>query len=124
MTAMRKMRYDVTRGGERQKRETEESMRLTLAACGALAVLACSPPSSQAQTPAEFYKGKTIEIYIGSSVGGGYDVYARMLSRHISKYIPGNPIAVAKNMEGGGGVRLANFLFNAVPKDGTVIATF
>jgi tripartite-type tricarboxylate transporter receptor subunit TctC len=98
-------------------------MRLAVAAWGALAVLACPVPPAQAQTPAEFYKGKTVEIYIGTSVGGGYDAYARMLARHISKYIPGNPIAVAKNMEGGGGMRLANFLYNAAPKEGLVFAT-
>src|SRR5436305_2968426 len=99
-------------------------MRLALAACGALAVLACPPPPTQAQTAAEFYKGKTVEIYVGTSVGGGYDAYARMLARHIAKYIPGNPTVVPKNMEGGGGMRLANFIFNAAPKDGTVFATF
>src|SRR3954466_4334361 len=87
----------------------------------ALTSLAFSP--SHAQSPADFYRSKTVEIYIGTSVGGGYDAYARMLARHISKYIPGNPIAVPKNMEGGGGMRLANFLFNAAPKDGTAFAT-
>ena len=99
-------------------------LRPSLVACGVLsaAVLPLSP--SAAQAPGDFYKGKTVEIYIGTSVGGGYDAYARMLARHIGKHIPGNPTVVPKNMEGGGGMRLANFLFNAAPKDGTVFATF
>jgi hypothetical protein len=73
---------------------------------------------------AEFYKGKSIEVYIGTSGGGGYDAYARILSRHMSRHVPGNPVLVPKNMAGAGGMRLANFLFNAAPKDGTVIGTF
>src|SRR5205823_3437837 len=79
---------------------------------------------AHAQTPAEFYKGRSIDLYIGTSVGGGYDAYGRMLARHMSKYMPGNPTIVPKNMEGGGGMRLANFLYNAAPKDGTTFAIF
>jgi tripartite-type tricarboxylate transporter receptor subunit TctC len=84
----------------------------------------CSLTAAHAQTPAEFYKGKTIDVYVGTSVGGGYDAYARMLSRHMGRYMPGNPAFVPKNMEGGGGMRLANYLYNAAPKDGTAIGTF
>ena len=73
-----------------------------------------------AQSPAEFYRGKTVELYIGYSVGGGYDVYARLLARHMGKHIPGNPQVVPKNMEGAGSLRLTNWLFNIAPKDGTV----
>jgi tripartite-type tricarboxylate transporter receptor subunit TctC len=79
--------------------------------------------SACAQNPADFYRGKSLELYICSSVGGGYDAYARMLARHIGRFIPGNPTVVAKNMEGAGGLRLANFLYNAAPKDATAIAT-
>ena len=74
-----------------------------------------------AQTPAEFYKGKTVELYIAYSVGGGYDLYARLLARHLGKRIPGNPTVVPKNMEGAGGLRLANWLYQAAPRDGTVL---
>jgi tripartite-type tricarboxylate transporter receptor subunit TctC len=77
----------------------------------------------QAQTPAEFYKGKIVELDIGYSVGGAYDGYARMLARHMGKYIPGNPTIVPKNMTGAGSLRLANYLYNAAPKDGTVFGT-
>ena len=76
-----------------------------------------------AQTPADFYRGKSVELDIGFSVGGAYDVYARMLARHMSKYIPGNPTIVPKNVEGAGSMRLANYLYNAAPRDGTVIGT-
>jgi tripartite-type tricarboxylate transporter receptor subunit TctC len=76
-----------------------------------------------AQSPADFYKGKTVEFYIGYSVGGGYDLYARTIARHIGKHIPGNPTVVPKNMEGAGSLRLANWMFRVAPKDGNVIAT-
>jgi tripartite-type tricarboxylate transporter receptor subunit TctC len=58
-------------------------------------------PRAHAQAPAEFYRGKTDDLYIGTSVGGGYDAYARMLARHMGKYMPGNPTIAPKNMEGG-----------------------
>ena len=51
---------------------------------------------------AEFYKGKTVDLYIGYSVGGAYDLYARLLARHLGKHIPGNPTVLPKNMEGAG----------------------
>jgi tripartite-type tricarboxylate transporter receptor subunit TctC len=79
--------------------------------------------AAYAQSPAEFYRGKTIELDIGYSAGGAYDVYARTLARHIGKHIPGNPTVVPKNVEGAGSLRLANTLYNAAPKDGTVIGT-
>jgi tripartite-type tricarboxylate transporter receptor subunit TctC len=89
------------------------------AAAFALALLPAAP--AFAQTPAEFYKGRTVELYIAYSAGGGYDLYARMLARHLGRHIPGNPQVVAKNMEGAAGLRLANWLYNTAPRDGTVI---
>jgi len=86
--------------------------------------LAASPSLLCAQTASDFYKGKTVDLYIGTSVGGGYDAYARLLSRHMGRHVPGNPIFVPKNMEGGGGIRLANFLYNVAPKDGSTFGTF
>jgi tripartite-type tricarboxylate transporter receptor subunit TctC len=90
------------------------------AAVVALAACCCS---AQAQTPAEFYKGKQISLYIGYSVGGGYDLYARLLARHLGKHIPGNPTIIPRNMEGGGSLRVANFIFQVAPKDGTAFGT-
>jgi len=92
--------------------------RSTLAAAAFVPVF-----SVQAQNPADFYKGKNVELYIGYSVGGGYDLYARVLARHIGRHIPGNPTVVAKNMEGAGSLRLANWLYRVAPKDGSVFAT-
>src|SRR5215813_2018635 len=91
---------------------------LVAALAGVLATsIAC------AQSPADFYKSKTLDFYIGYSVGGGYDLYARVIARHLSKHIPGNPTVVPKNMEGAGSLRLANWMFRVAPKDGSVIAT-
>ena len=89
----------------------------------ASAMLAALMASASAQTPADFYKGKTIDMMIGYSVGGGYDVYARLIARHLGKYIPGNPTVTPKNMEGAGSLRLANWLYNVAPKTGAVIGT-
>jgi tripartite-type tricarboxylate transporter receptor subunit TctC len=87
---------------------------------GAAALLfACG--TAGAQTPAEFYKGKTVELYIGYSAGGGYDIYARTLARFLGKHIPGNPSVVPKNMTGAGSLLLTNWLYNVAPKDGTAI---
>ncbi|HKA81038.1 MAG TPA: tripartite tricarboxylate transporter substrate-binding protein [Xanthobacteraceae bacterium] len=72
-----------------------------------------------AQSPADFYKGRTIDLYIGYSAGGGYDVYARALARHMGRFVPGNPTIVPKNMTGAGSLVLTNWLYNVAPKDGT-----
>jgi tripartite-type tricarboxylate transporter receptor subunit TctC len=89
-------------------------------AFAAAIALTASVSTTHAQSPADFYKGKTVEIYIGYSVGGAYDVYARLLARHMGKHLPGRPTVVNKNMEGAGSLRLANWLYNVAPKDGTV----
>lgn len=72
----------------------------------------------------DFYSGKTIKIIVGSSAGGGYDSYARLLSRHMGKYIPGQPNVVVVNMPGADGIISANHLYNLADKDGTVFGTF
>ena len=71
-----------------------------------------------------FYAGRTLAVIVGHSVGGGYDLYARLLSRFLGRYIPGRPTVVVQNMPGAGGLRAANYLYAAAPKDGSVIATF
>ncbi|HXJ02244.1 MAG TPA: hypothetical protein VNH44_13560 [Micropepsaceae bacterium] len=77
-----------------------------------------------AATPAEFYKGRTISVIIGYSAGGGYDLYARVLSQHLGRHIPGNPTVIPQNMPGAGSIKAANYVFSVAPKDGTVIGTF
>jgi tripartite-type tricarboxylate transporter receptor subunit TctC len=86
-----------------------------LVACAAL----CS--AAHAQSVADFYKGKNIDLQIGYSVGGGYDLYARLVARHLGKHIPGNPTVLPQNMPGAGSLRLTNWLYSAAPKDGSVI---
>jgi tripartite-type tricarboxylate transporter receptor subunit TctC len=71
---------------------------------------------------ADFYAGKTIDFIVGGDTGGGYDIYARTFARHMSRYIPGNPTIVVKNMPGAGSGRAAAFLASVAPKDGTTIA--
>lgn len=94
---------------------------LPLIALAILAGLAGNPAA--AQSPAEFFKGKTINLYIGFSVGGAYDLYARTLAHHMGKHIPGNPTIIPQNMAGAGSLRVANFIYTAAPKDGTAFAT-
>ena len=86
-----------------------------------LGMLAAGP--SQAQNDAAFYKGKNIQLLIGFGPGGNNDQWARLIARHIGKYIPGTPTVVPQNMPGAGGLKVANHLANAAPKDGTVIGT-
>ena len=89
----------------------------------AVLALASALPAS-AQTAEEFYKGKSVSLVIGFSVGGGYDLYGRHLARHIGKHIPGAPSIVPQNMPGAGSLKAANFIYTAAPKDGTAIGTF
>ncbi len=79
--------------------------------------------TASADTAMEVYKGKTISLFIGNSIGGGYDLYARTLARHLPKFITGNPTIIPKNMEGGGSLRAANYMYDVAPRDGTAIAT-
>src|SRR5207248_1350072 len=87
----------------------------------ALAVLALPPASARAQTPADFFNARTVDLYIAYSVGGGYDLYPRLLARPLGKHTPGHPLVVPKSMEGAGGLRLGNWLERAAPRDGTAI---
>jgi tripartite-type tricarboxylate transporter receptor subunit TctC len=90
----------------------------------ALAALLGSSGAATAQSVEEFYKGKTISAVIGHPPGGGYDVYMRVLARHIGRHIPGNPAVVLRNMPGAGSLIAANHLFNQAARDGTVIGLF
>jgi tripartite-type tricarboxylate transporter receptor subunit TctC len=91
----------------------------------ALALLASATlAAGRAASQEEFYKGKTVEILVGFSPGGGYDTYARALAQFIGKHLPGQPTVIVKNMPGAGSVTLVNYLLNIAPKDGTVFGTF
>jgi len=93
-------------------------MKKTFAALLATTLLA-APAVAQ---DADFYKGKTVDLYIGYAPGGGYDTYARLVARHMGNYMPGTPNFVPKNMAGGGGRVVAGYIFKVAPKDGTAIA--
>lgn len=88
----------------------------------ALALTSSAP--AHAQSVADFYKGKNVSLAISFSPGGGYDLYARTLSRHMGKHIPGSPQIVPQNMPGAGGLRVAQYFFQAAPKDGLMFGTF
>lgn len=85
----------------------------------ALAAVLATCGGAYANDVADFYRGKTITVYIGYGPGGGYDLYARTLARHIVKHIPGNPQTLPSNMPGASSMTLANFLAKVAPKDGT-----
>src|SRR4051812_10992408 len=100
-------------------------MRIAAVICACLPacllVISVAPKASaQAQLS---FAGKQIKILIGySPTGFGYDTYGRLLARHLGKYLPGNPMIVPQNRPGAGSLNLANYLFNAAPRDGTEIA--
>ena len=76
------------------------------------------------ETVADFYRGRTVTLTVGTPTGGGYDTYARTLARHMWRHIPGEPQIVVKNAPGAGGIIYANALYNIAPKDGTEFGTF
>jgi len=87
----------------------------------ALATLISVAWPAAAQNTASSLAGKTITIYIGFGPGGGYDLYGRVLARHLGKHLPGHPTVVVSNMPGATSVRAANYVYNVAPKDGTAL---
>ena len=87
------------------------------------ASLALASPAC-ADAVADFYRGRTVTLIVGYGPGGGYDLFARLLARHLGRYIPGNPTVVVQNMPGAGSLRATNFLYTAAPRDGSVIGGF
>src|SRR3984893_3891881 len=91
-----------------------------IAACASFAMFGSHP----GYAADDFYSGKTIQMLIGFSAGGGYDLYGRTLARYLGRHIPGNPQIVPQNMPGAGSLKLVNYLYNVAPKDGTAIGIF
>src|SRR5258708_23444713 len=89
-----------------------------------LALLAFVTPGAHADAVADFYRDRTVNLVVGYGPGGGYDLCARLIARHIGRFIPGHPAVVVQNMPGAGSLRAANFLYAAAPKDGATIAAF
>jgi tripartite-type tricarboxylate transporter receptor subunit TctC len=96
-------------------------MRWTRLACITAAFQAAAGTAFAQDAVEQFYRGKTINIYIGSTAGGGYDAYARALGRHMGKYIPGNPTILPQNMPGAGGNKAAGYIYSVAPRDGTAV---
>ncbi len=94
--------------------------RLTGAALFIAALLGAAT-AGRAQGVAEFYRGKTINLIIGTSAGNDYDFRGRLIARYLGKHLPGQPVIVPRNMPGGGGVQAANWIANIAPRDGTVV---
>jgi len=84
--------------------------------------LAVSP--AHAESVADFYRGRTINVLIGVNVGGGYDFEARLLARFMRAHIPGNPLLVPQNVIGAGGIKMANYLYSIAAQDGTAVGMF
>jgi tripartite-type tricarboxylate transporter receptor subunit TctC len=102
--------------------QRRQALRLFLAAVMvAVASLALHPLNAAAE---DFYQGKIVNLDIGYSPGGGYDLYARILAKYLGKHLPGNPTVVPSNMAGAGSLRAANYIYSAATKDGTVLGTF
>jgi tripartite-type tricarboxylate transporter receptor subunit TctC len=100
-------------------------LRLPSAMCLlVLSAIAALTERAQADAVSDFYRGKTVTIIVGYTAGGGYDLYARALGRHMGKHVPGNPNFIVQNITGAGSLNAANHLYNVAAKDGTVFATF
>src|SRR5215475_702516 len=85
------------------------------------AALTCAVPAAAQEDIAAFYKGKTVRIVVGTAAGGGYDLFARTVARHLAGHIPGNPTIIVQNQPAAGGLVMTNQLFATAPRDGTVI---
>ena len=86
-------------------------------------VVVCAAPA-RAQSVEQFYAGKSITMSIGFQAGGGYDIYGRLVARHMGRHIPGKPNFIVQNMPGAGSLRAAQHLAAIAPKDGSFISTF
>lgn len=93
-----------------------KKIELALAVCGLL--LNCS---GTAIAETDFYNGKQIRLLSSTEAGAVYDVYSRLLARHLARHIPGNPTIIVQNMPGAGGIKATTYLYNTAPRDGTVI---
>jgi tripartite-type tricarboxylate transporter receptor subunit TctC len=104
--------------GARRRPRLRLSLPHVLACAG---LLLAGSPAARAADPDQFYKGKTVSIYIGFAAGGAYDYFGRLVARHIGKHLPGNPTVVAVSMPGAGSLTAANYLYARAPRDGTAL---
>src|SRR5262249_6746378 len=88
-----------------------------------LAGLALAAPA-RADPVADFYQGRTLTLVVGYGPSGGYDLFGRLIARHLGRHIPGRPGIVVQNMPGAGSLRATNWLYSVAPRDGTVLGIF
>lgn len=96
-------------------------MRVPITTAAAVAAAALALSATAPARSADFYKDKTVSITIGSAAGGSYDAYARLVARHLGRFIPGAPVIVPRNMPGAAGMQTAHYIYEAAPKDGTAL---
>lgn len=92
--------------------------------CLAGLIAAAAMPAQAADPVSDFYKSKQLTVIVGYGPGGGYDLFGRLVARHIGRHMPGNPNAIVQNMPGAGSLRAANFLYNTAPRDGATFGIF
>jgi tripartite-type tricarboxylate transporter receptor subunit TctC len=107
----------------RSQRRWPISKGIACAVAAALTLFLASPPiPARADSVADFYGKMPLRFIVGAGVGGGYDLYSRMLMEFLPQHLPGKPSVIVEDMPGAGGILAANYLFNVAPKDGSVIA--
>ena len=116
------MEETAARGRDRARRVGRLMQPRIILGALAIGLVALGATRAHADAVEDFYKGRTITVYIASGPGGGYDAYGRLVAQYIVAHIPGHPQAVAENMTGAGGRTVANYLYNKAPRDGTAIA--
>jgi tripartite-type tricarboxylate transporter receptor subunit TctC len=97
-------------------------MKVLTVALLLICLLACAAPARAQEDVAAFYRGRQLRMIVGTGAGGGYDLFARAVARHIGKHIPGNPTIIVQNQPAAGGLVMVNQLASLGPRDGTVIA--
>ncbi|MDH3444947.1 MAG: hypothetical protein OEN50_13540, partial [Deltaproteobacteria bacterium] len=99
-------------------------MFFTMRKVAALAIMILTLPCIAMAAEENIYSGKTLRFIVGSSAGGGYDTYTRLIARHIGRFIPGNPSSIVENMPGAGGLIAANYVYKRADADGLVVGIF
>jgi tripartite-type tricarboxylate transporter receptor subunit TctC len=108
-------------GGQYMQHRDKILRNIRIAAFAAL-TFAITTVGAAAQTPEEFYKGRTVTLIVGSGAGAGYDVYGRMLARHLARHIPGQPHIIVQNMVGASGIKAANYMASIAVRDGSLFS--
>ena len=101
----------------------KSALRVWIFAASAMLLVAAGNAGASAQTVQQFYKSRQLTMLVFTGAGSTYDIYARVLARHLGDHIPGKPIVIVQNMPGAGGLKVEQYIYRIAPKDGTVIGT-